>query len=798
MLVWKNFMTIKYLPVLLAAAVLSTSCPADARQLGGPPARLATPYQTEQAWAAGEIASDIAEMAALALRQTRPTLVAPPAMAARWIPEEWAAFAAEQLGPSSRASNDARAPLQYALLTDLTVPALVRASAAVSASLKQNMRDAGAHESAALVIGAFGLRESAGGLSDVRWPLNRMTAHLAMASALRRDGSAMTMDGHLAQATLLALSDRDASTLAAVAMLPETSADAALGAWARALRLRVAEDWRIVAQPAKALRIEKLAYFRARREAMNGTHAGQELALMGESVSADFARLVLSFTWGVEDGNIFVRPAQALELMEIADAHRLVQGRPLPSDLPAAVLNVRAGRLVTSEGPQVLPWGAWAEFFQRHIGNYIGQVDRLHRQSLASPGEADAIKRRVDAQFGHLALFPVATAQRTKGRGTEADLTYIRQAIALAVRAPELVTYDFWAFLDLGARYEMVTNIMPERRLWFAMPTATMPYEAGIRTGGTVIAIPLPELEALINEASSDLWLLNSALRPRPNNQALVALVLKLLQARNGYDLSAIDYAVAYTRDAKERVAWRRRGCELSVNQCVRLASLLAVIGDEAAAAAEYERAFKDPSLDQVSMSNSSQWLVGYYERNRQLDRALELAERSAAVGSARGMTTLARLYERRNRSDEARFLYERMASRYQRSGDELAGFLYRQVVVGGRQSLQADWNRVVQELFPGGLKPMPTATPAEPTKGVFVYKDSYESRRLRLQAGDIIIGLDGWLVENKEQYDAVMAFTDDGVKHKITAWRGVLFTIEADEDIGMELQTFPLRGWIQ
>ena len=98
----------------------------------------------------------------------------------------------------------------------------------------------------------------------------------------------------------------------------------------------------------------------------------------------------------------------------------------------------------------------------------------------------------------------------------------------------------------------------------------------------------------------------------------------------------------------------------LSAQQCLRLAALLAAGGDEAAAAAEYERAFKDPALDAVMMSNSSRWLVEYYERNRQLDRALDLAERSAHVGSRPGLTTLARLYERRGRLDEARLLVRR------------------------------------------------------------------------------------------------------------------------------------------
>lgn len=791
-------MTINYAVVSLALALM-VNRPATAGQLGGKPAILSGPYQTEQAWAAGEIAADIAEMAALAAPQPRPAAVPAPAGVTPWMPEQWVAFAGDRLAPApAKAASSATLPPQYPLLTELTPAALVRASASVSAALKRDMRAAAGHESAALVLGAFGLREAAAGLSDVRWVLNRMTAHLAVAAALRDGNASPSIDGQLAHATLLALSDRDASTLAALAQIPDLPSDAARGAWLRGLRMRATQDWRVTPQPATASRLEKLEYFRARRSSMRLQRAGEELTGMREPVAADFARILQSFSWGVEDGNDFVRPALALELMEFSDVHRLVRGKPLPSDLPSAVVNVRATRLAAPGGPQVIPWGAWAEYFQRHIGLYIGQIDHLHRRMLGTPAVADQVKAALDTQFGHLALFPVATAQRTRGRGTEADLTYLRPAIDLAIRAPELVTYDFWTFLDMGSRYEMVAYAMPSRTPWFAIPTAAMPYEAGTRTVDTIGRIPLPALEALVAEASSDKWLMSRALRPRPKNQALVDLVFTLLRARNAYDLWAIDVAVNGSRDNASRITWRRYGCSLSANQCLSLAALLANTGDEAGAAAEYERVFKDPALDQVAMSNSSAWLVRYYERNRQIDRALDLAERSAEVGSARGLITLARFYERRGRADEARPLFERLAGRYERSGDELLGFLHRQVVVRGRTSEQAEYARVLHAAFPGGLTPVPAAMPAQPAKGVFINRDSAESQRLRLQAGDIIVGVDGWLVQSKEQYQAIMALADDGVKHKITAWRGVLFTVEADEDIGMELETFPLAGWIK
>ena len=62
-------------------------------------------------------------------------------------------------------------------------------------------------------------------------------------------------------------------------------------------------------------------------------------------------------------------------------------------------------------------------------------------------------------------MYPVASTGRTKGqRGTEADLSQIDKAIDVAIRAPELVTYDYWSFIENGAHYEPVKRVMPPRK----------------------------------------------------------------------------------------------------------------------------------------------------------------------------------------------------------------------------------------------------------------------------------------------------------------------------------------------
>jgi hypothetical protein len=782
---------------VLVWSVLAAPNVSTAQRLGAaPPAALATSYQSERAWAVGEIVSDINEIARYRVKRAEPPAFAHPI--APWQPELLAAYAASQLQPSANVKLNGNDPAdQYIKLLEHSPDAILAANTVISAALKREMRNPRAHEAAALVLGAFGLRESDGLISDRRWVLNRMTAHLAIAQALRNGQSRSSIDGQLATATLLALANRQRLAVAAIdAIAPDT---VALTAWQRALRMRVVQDWRILAAPAIASRLEKVEYFRARRATLRGTRAGQDLTDLREPVTVDFARIVQSRSYGVEDGNDFILEGLTNEIAELGYVYRQLHQRELPANLPAAIVNARGGRLLTNGDPQVVSWGAWAEFAQRHIGMSISQIDNHYRRMLRTAGRADELKRVLDARLGHLTLYPVASTNRTKGdRGTEADLSQIARAIDVAVRAPELVNYHFWNFLELGSKYEPVARAIPDKKTWFAPLSAAVPYDAGGRAETMLGPLQPPAIEALLDEAPYDLQLISRVVQRLHMIRPLMAKVRVLVDPRVDYDMWAIDSAINVAPLPADRIALRRKACQLSAIQCLQLAQEL-IASDEAAAVAEYEKAFRDPALDQVVMSNSTGWLVSYYERTSQLVKALDLAQRSAAVGSGIGLQTLAHLLERRARPDEADAVFGNYAARYPESGKpQLAGFLYRQAVIAKKPGYLARWQAAERELFPEGLQPMAAAMPSQPAKGVFVEQDSYWSKRVRLQAGDIIVGVDGWKVESRQQYDTVVAFLPAEAKHKLTAWRGVLFTVELGANHGMTLKTHPLKGWIE
>ena len=158
--------------------------PFRARQLGAASATVETAYKTEYAWAIREIAADISEMGRYRSSRTGTPGVAETMVP--WHPDLMVPYAASQMALAGDAKPSENDPAdQHDKLLDASPDAILKANSVVSAALKRDMSNPRAHEAAALTLAAFAMREAAEGLSDTRWALNRMTAHLAMAQALR-------------------------------------------------------------------------------------------------------------------------------------------------------------------------------------------------------------------------------------------------------------------------------------------------------------------------------------------------------------------------------------------------------------------------------------------------------------------------------------------------------------------------------------------------------------------------------------------------------------------------------------
>jgi tetratricopeptide (TPR) repeat protein len=273
------------------------------------------------------------------------------------------------------------------------------------------------------------------------------------------------------------------------------------------------------------------------------------------------------------------------------------------------------------------------------------------------------------------------------------------------------------------------------------------------------------------------------------------------LAQHHDYDLRALDAALTHVDREELRIPLRRKACAISSRDCIALASsLLFFLNDEVGAAAMYEQAFADPFIDSLARAADSYWLTHYYYRNGETAKAVALAEQVARTNSGNGYFTRGRLYERVGNLDGAEEDFMVNARRYQDLTGLLA-FYYRRVEVDGNQNYAARWEKWRAEIFPNGMQPEPTTLTGVPKTGVFIYRDSEFSRLSGIRAGDIVVGLEGWRVDNVDQYRVINSLKDDATVRLTISRGGQLIKVEPKSPtrlFGTQLETHPMKGWIQ
>jgi tetratricopeptide (TPR) repeat protein len=331
----------------------------------------------------------------------------------------------------------------------------------------------------------------------------------------------------------------------------------------------------------------------------------------------------------------------------------------------------------------------------------------------------------------------VATVFWTTGpRGAEADLTYQHEAIATALRSPERITPAEWAFLEASIHFEPVAGGMPTRAEWFIPASARVPENAGARLREAGHAHGADVTAAILKVAPYDYAVASDYLTMKYGVKAPYGDVRAVLGPRLEYDTRALSTALQFAPTDDERLALLRTSCEVSARQCMLWGWKLANVKREPEAAVAYRRAFDDPAVDAVALSNTSGWLVTYYLRNKQIDDALSLAERGASTESWQGLVTFAYLAERLGRFEEAEAAYREAARHYQNTS-QLLGFYYRAVVVRKEARDKEAWKTELARVFPQGLTPVPAGA-VKPAHGVLINSDSELSRGAGLLIGDL------------------------------------------------------------
>jgi tetratricopeptide (TPR) repeat protein len=647
----------------------------------------------------------------------------------------------------------------------------------ISSRLATNMLDAEAHEEAALLLGALGLKEGYFyRFADLRQVLCRITTHLALASALRQ-GEPLGTVGQFANATLLVLLGRQVEAFAELDRLSEKHSPAARS-WIKALLLYATTDWRLPPGEAESL-LERLQRFRAMATTLGTSGAIDRMGPEVHGPLADWGRIVTaSYTVSAGDGS-FVRTQMGKEIAEIQEIRALVTGKPLAPGEFGEALNQPAERLVTAAGPRVIGWGTWAAYYQRNICGLLIVAEEVLRDALAMPDSAEIYEEEANWLFDELTMHPIVEVNRTRHLGSRAeDIEGMEDTVTLARRRPELITPDNWNYMADTATYMMLKWSLPRADQWFS--------EAVLRT--TVFDADLRRV--LLRRKAGDASIFESLRAIAPRHRVVVHVGIDRLKDRKAdvdemirelgdrieFDINAVGWIGGEASDRLEDSSpLREIMCEADANDCFGLGWVLVRTGRTEEAVAVFERAVRE-APDRIHVCNNCWWLVNYYFDQGRQDEALELAEMVADVYCSVGLTTLAGLLERMEQFDEAETWYERNQERY--DSDALAsypllGFYYRMARVLDQEEYEDKLQRAMQPIFTSGLEALPRTPDAEPPQGgLLLDGDSPRLQAAGLRGADVIVGLDGYRVHSMEQYDAIRWFRPRVNDMKLRVWR--------------------------
>ncbi len=680
-----------------------------------------------------------------------------------WSPEVYEALAtqlAKAIELPASENNSTPNTTLLASLTDGAATTIEDENQKLSQSLGSNFSKASLHEEAAILLGAFTLREHSGNFFEIRSPLCRITAHLTMARYLS-GGNLSAINGQMAEAMLLTLMNNQTAALDKLSDIKTNVT--AVTSWVRALQARNTGDYRPLEKLGGLSQVECINWFYALDHSANTDIAWNKLSDV-QKQTADFVRIANEGNYSVGVGHELLAVALRAEFSEIAAVYQSSHQKVLKKDGLPEALNEMPERCfsVDSDGKsvvRVIGWGLWAGFLQRQLCHAVQHNFDFMQWRWGVPEDAHAFSTNIDQTLNGLRLYPFVR------RFNCVDVASYHQSVddgfKVTVATPQLVPAECWNYLcyEFSDTERYQPNPNPHVNEWHKHnpPPGTV-YDINPRLNHPSLigrSDSAAMLDKLHEQAPYDSQIVNYIFKHKYGTiQPTYEQAADLYQPVLAYASYAMQTVAKTVRNQPERYEQLlSKAAVLDPKNYIVLGNYFAALTQDDKAAAYYEKANAlDP--DSVRTSYDASWLVNYYLKHNQKEKARAVADAAGEVYSSGGLRAKAEFFEATGDYQNAFQWYSNMEERCNESGAVITFCLRYKTKTHGTQ-FDGELQKRFGKLFPRGLEKVKVADFQSPPKDGVVFKGENDLLRAAgLKMGDVIVAVYGIRIYDSFQYD--------------------------------------------
>lgn len=685
---------------------------------------------------------------------------------------------AKAVGLSATAANAKDDTALVTKLLDIKAEIIEREDLALSEALEKDFTNPKLHEQAALLLGGFVIRDSAGLFAEIRMPMSRMTAHLAMARFLG-GGNPTGVCGQLADAIILTSVGNQTMALDHIKSLD--ASEPAVAGMVRALQAWLTSDYRPLNKITNRSQIEDYALYNTLAGGVGGFQAWLKLDAK-QKQSIEYVRVANQLPYSVQMGHELLQETIPLEMAEIQKVYGLAQsGKELSPSLLVEALNQLPERCITA-GPgqevhvHVIGWGQWAEFLQRHLCNAVqANFDFLSRK-WGVPDEAKQFAAECDAAFGGLHLYPFVR------RFDCTDIASYRSAVDDAVKViaatPQLVPEDCWNSISNNFRLAPPYPAKPNLHVneWFVHdpPPGTV-YNVYPRLGHPAFAggsEAISRAEHLLAMSPYDMRIMDFIVDRKYKNRPTYEQAMSLYGTVLPWSPGAMRIVANTLFDKPARY-------EELMLQAARLNSAAYYdLGEYALRqnlvdkAAQYLDKACDQDIDAIRVADHAGWRSRYYLKKGDTEKARKIVDFAGEVYSWAGLSAKADFLDATTNYDGAHEWYAKIEERYNNASPLISYMLFHRGVTGDTR-FDEELKGREKEVFPKGKQKVSLADFHDaPTDGAVFTQQSDLLAAAHMKKGDVVTAIQGVRVQTVLQYDYVRDFLTSP-ELDLVVWQG-------------------------